>query len=227
LDADIREPIHPTRGLKIGIGDELMVSARVRRLQAADPRKVRVLDRHGGARWHPVWEGNPRIARQTETGDLQIISDGPGCRPYIAEQTTARWIWRERRNEPGELYLTDAERAFGARLDPQIVIEPHVKPRATPNKRWPLERWKQLVRFVREEGCRVTQVGAAGTPRLSQADFIETPDFRQACAVLARARAFVGPACRGGVGRARGHRARRIREPSRDRVRLATQFVCW
>ena len=177
----------------MGAGDEILVSALARRAQLADPRRVQILDRRGNPRRHWIWDGNPRIAQAGEEGDFQSIADGPGCRNYIERELAGRWYWRAQTNEPGELYLNPGELAFGAQHDPQIVIEPNLKPRASPNKQWPMERWLQLIRFVREEGYRVHQLGPAGTRPLKGATLIETPDFRKACAVLARARAFVGP----------------------------------
>ena len=49
----------------MGWGDEIIVTGVARRLQedARSWLRVRVLDRKGRPRWHPLWDQNPRFAR--------------------------------------------------------------------------------------------------------------------------------------------------------------------
>ena len=172
-----------------------MASGVARRLQARDRRPVAILDRHGRPRWHAIWNGNPRIARPAEVAaglDVQRYVDGPGRRPYIERVTPERFVFRrDWRASRGEIYLSAEERAFGARARGCLVIEPHLKARASSNKRWPLRYWQDLV--AARSDLDWVQLGPLGTERLQGVRLIETSSFRLACAVLACARAAVLP----------------------------------
>jgi len=176
----------------MGMGDEIMVTGQVKRAQQTDPRRVQVVDRDGVPRWHPIWESNPRIARPGEQGDFQLLRNGPGARPYIADKKWRCWTWRAFECTPGEICLTDAERSFAAPHRPQIVIEPTLKARASPNKHWGTTRWEQFAALAHQAGYRLTQLGPRGTRPLPHVALIETPDFRSACAVLANAQIYIG-----------------------------------
>ena len=176
----------------MGWGDELMMTGQARELQRRDPRKVRIA---GDEKFHDAWLNNPRIAQPGEQGDFQPLPrrDADGLRAYIVAKTWKRWTWRAWGPPAGELYFTDEERAFGAAHGGRVILEPHVKPGASPNKQWGWARWSALARMAKDRGCRVTQVGPAGTARLDGADFILTRSMRLAAAVMAEARAAVLP----------------------------------
>lgn len=169
------------------------MSGQARVAQRADPRRVRVLGADRLPRWHPIWEGNPRIARLDERGDFQEIQNAGGCRPYIAGKLHDRWLWREYECPPGELYLSDSELLFARDHWPQVVIEPTIKARASPNKDWGGARWQQFAALASRAGIALMQLGPPGTRALRGAHQIVTPDFRKAAAVLQHARAYVGP----------------------------------
>lgn len=174
----------------VGAGDEIMVSGHVRHMQATDPRKVR-LD-FGKRLWNAVWDHNPRIAKQDENGDFQVYHPRPnGLRPYCSQKTFDKWVWADYKPHVGEIYLQPEEIAFAEQFSPDVVIEPNIKGKASPNKDWGLDRWVQLVATMKDHGMRAVQLGPVGTRRILGAAFIETPTFRQACAVLARARGAV------------------------------------
>lgn len=174
----------------MGIGDELLVTGHCRLLQQTDPRKVR-LD-YGKRLWSEVFNHNPRIAHYTEPGDFQIYRPRPnGLRPYCTAKTENKWTWQEYKPPVGELYFDPHERGFGERYKPMIVLEPNVKNRASPNKRWPWESWQALVWMLAKEGLKMWQLGPRGTRTLAGVRFIETENFRKACAVLSRAKAAV------------------------------------
>ncbi|MCR4331292.1 MAG: hypothetical protein NUV34_01090 [Sulfuricaulis sp.] len=179
----------------MGLGDEIMVSGRARMLQQADPRKCRVTYQ-GKPRWSPIFDGNPRIAGISERGDFQDLParGANNMRPYHTAKTAERWHYNlDFRPEVGELYFTDAERAFGARFAGRIIIEPHIKPGASPNKQWGWMRWNKLAWLMQRAGLLVTQLGPPGTALLEGAEHIPTPSFRLAAAVLAGAQAAVLP----------------------------------
>jgi ADP-heptose:LPS heptosyltransferase len=179
----------------MGWGDEIIVTGVARRLQeeARSQLRVRVLDARGRARWHPIWDHNPRLARAGWPGPALAVTNGPGCRPYIARETARRWFWRDWVCPVGELRLTEAERAFGAGHPARIVVEPALTAKASPNKQWGRRRWEHLAALLARQGYRVSQLGPAGTPVLPGAERIETTGFRHACAVLASARLAILP----------------------------------
>ena len=188
----------------MGWGDEIIVTGVARRLQEEGRSwlRVRVLDREGRPRWHPIWDQNPRFARAGWSGPALTTTNGPGCRPYIARETARRWFWREWVCPVGEIRLTAAERAFGARHAARIVVEPTLSGKASPNKQWGRRRWKLLATLLARHGHRVSQVGPGGTPLLPGAEWIETASFREACAVLGAARLAILP--EGGLHHAAG-----------------------
>lgn len=181
----------------MGYGDELMVAGRARVMQRTDPRKVLVTYK-GVPRWSQwacVWENNPRIAGPDEAGDFQELPARDkltNMRPYHRTKTATRWTYNLAfRPDVGELYFTDAELAFGARYPGRVIVEPHVKPGASPNKQWGVARWQAVAAMLHREGVRVAQLGPVGTKLLDGAELIITPNFRMACAVLAGAKAAV------------------------------------
>jgi ADP-heptose:LPS heptosyltransferase len=175
----------------MGLGDELMASGQARVRHALTGKKVSIVDRHRLQRWSPLWDGNPKIARLGDQGRFEVIVNGPGARPYILEKWPERWVFNpDFRADVGELYLTAEERAFASYYRPQVVIEPNVKPKASPNKDWGWERWQEFARLA--QGIDMVQLGPKGTRQLDGVALIETRDFRHACAVLANARAYVG-----------------------------------
>jgi ADP-heptose:LPS heptosyltransferase len=169
-----------------------MVAGHVREMQLRDPRKVR-LD-FGKRLWNDVWNHNPRIAAIGEVGDFQVYQPRVnGLRSYCAGKTGDKWTWREYKPPVGEIYFQPEELAYAARFAPDVVIEPNLKGRASSNKDWGLDKWRHLVALMRVAGLQPVQLGPAGTRRLIGAEFIDTPTFRLASAVLARARAAVLP----------------------------------
>jgi hypothetical protein len=178
----------------MGLGDALMDSGAARVAQLRDPRKVRILLGQKLV-WSEVWDNNPRLARKDERGDFQVLygrDPVTNMRGYHTGKTDQRWTYNLNfRPEVGELYFTDAERAFAERFAGRVIIEPRIKSGASPNKQWGNERWDALALLCRKAGIHLTQMGGVGTRPMSNAELIQTPSFRLACAVLARAKAFV------------------------------------
>lgn len=174
----------------MGAGDEFIITGQVREMQNSDPRKVKVM--YERPRWHRLWDRNPRIAGPDERGDFQILQGRVnGLRPYCTAKSDVRWTWKAWGPPVGEMYFSAGEQAFGDVNRGHIVIEPHVKSGASPNKRWPLERWKSFVSLLNRAGIKPVQLGSEGTKVISGAEFIRTDDIRKAAAVLARSRAAV------------------------------------
>ncbi|HWI09770.1 MAG TPA: hypothetical protein VNU48_00410 [Burkholderiaceae bacterium] len=171
-----------------------MATSQVRTLNERTHRPVVVVNRMMKPQWHEVFENNPRIARAVTRNTVQLVNAG-GARPYIVSKSATHWKWRPWDIAPGEIYLSAGENEFAAPYAGRILIEPHTKVEGS-NKSWVWERWQQLV----DRGGDFIQVGPHGTVRLDGVEFVETPSFRMACAVLAVSRAFVGT--EGGLGHA-------------------------
>lgn len=180
----------------MGFGDALMDSGAARALQHRDQRQVRIQHQHKVV-WSEVWEHNPRLARPHECGEFQILyarSLAANMRPYHRARDDRRWTYNlDFRAQVGELYFSEHERNMASVHSPQIVIEPTIKPRASPNKDWGWMRWHEFARLALQAGLSLYQLGSRkSTPRLQGAQLIETFNFRMACAVLSRAKAYVG-----------------------------------
>lgn len=182
----------------MGWGDEIMATGQVRELYARDPRRVAIVDRDGRVRKHEIWRGNDKIVDVRFTGagvpqGAQLLRNGPGLRPYIAEKHPDRWIWKAWDRPRGEIVLDAKEKAIGARYTGRVIVEPHLKAKASPNKDWGWMRWNKLVWLMRSAGYKVSQMGPGGEPLLDGVEPIVTASFREACAVVASARAAVLP----------------------------------
>jgi hypothetical protein len=149
-----------------------------------------------------MWNGNPRIARPEAVArglDVQWCDNYSGHRPYVdyGRTTKQRWAYTGWRCAPGELYFSPEEIDFAEpwRGREFVVVEPHVKPNASPNKRWGLERMQRLVDLVSRRGGapELVQFDWSGGPLLRGVTRVRPPTFRHGCAVLSRARAYVGP----------------------------------
>lgn len=150
-----------------------------------------VIGRDGRVRGNEVFRNNPRIS--DDLGSVRLLN-GPGARPYIAGRTPQRWTWQRWDIEPGEIYLSDDEVAFARHFAGMILVEPSTKV-VNGNKAWPFERWQKVVDTLSEQ--RFVQVGPPATRWLSRVERAPTNTFREACAVLAASRTFVG--CEGGL----------------------------
>lgn len=172
----------------MGVGDWLMCTAQVRELHARTGKRVRVVNPKGISQWSEVFRNNPKIVHPDEAGAISVrLTNSSGARPYIAAKMPDHWVWRRWNIAPGEIYLTDEERAFGARYAGHILIEPNTKVIGS-NKAWVSTRWQEVV----DAGGEFVQVGVPGVAPLHGVTFVETPSFRHACAVLAASRCFVG-----------------------------------
>lgn len=172
-----------------------MVSGRARVQQETDPRKC-IVTYEGKPKWSPIWENNPRIARPYDKGDFQkLVARGANNqRPYHLAKTPEKWVYNLNfRPDVGELYFSRDELEFGKRHRGLIILEPHIKSGASPNKQWGWDRWQKLTDQILAEGLHVSQIGPHGTRLLRGARLIQTADFRHGCAVLQYARAAVLP----------------------------------
>ena len=139
-----------------------------------------ILDKAGRRRWHPLWERSNCIARPGEPGEFPGILNGPSCRPYIDYQRSTKdrwWFTGWRPPMPGQVFGVQPD----ARAAGLVLVEPHIKATASPNKQW--GRWQELVRSF--PGVPWAQLGNAGTTWLAGVERLETRDFRDACSLIA------------------------------------------
>jgi len=181
----------------MGWGDEIMVTATVRRVHAGGKRKVAVRHKRGGAAWHPIWENNPRMATPAEVAiatPVIWIDERSGCRPYIdyaAVVRRERYGWKAYGPEPGEIYLTAEEKRAARIVAGRVLIEPHTKPGGTVNKQWGWARWQALV--DRHPEVPWVQIGPPGVASLNGVKRFETRNEREAAAAVSQMRAVVVP----------------------------------
>lgn len=190
----------------MGYGDEIVGSGLAR---GAAVRKKRVAFGDGiNIRWHPyahqIYQGNPNVARPGSEGsaDLEWVAHYPGQRVYNSvEQGGSAWRWRECVMVPGEIFSTAEELKFAAKQGQGfVVVEPSVPSfkSVACNKQWPTDRYQEVAYQLMRSDCEVVQLvpppgNYAPTYRIRGARAVETRTFRDALAVLARAKLYVGP----------------------------------
>jgi hypothetical protein len=176
----------------MGWGDELMAAGEVKRLAAGSQRVYRITDSRGNKyplhRWNELWTGNPHIAAPGQPFD-DSYENRPGLRPYIADKVWRQFTWRAYHPEPADMFLTDLEIAIGRTAAGSVVVNPDIKDKASPNKKWSRDNWEALIRL--NATIDWVQVSDGTTPPLRGARVVHTRSFREACAVMAQSRAAV------------------------------------
>jgi hypothetical protein len=174
----------------VGIGDALMAAGEARRMHKSNGLPVLIVDRRGRPTWYDVWEGIPYIVKRPGGRPFTRIVNGGGVRPYIAAKTPTRWTWKPYRPYPAELRFTPAEMAFAEPYRGMVMLEPNGKNIGHANKLWPMQRWAELVEQINVPLVQcVSEPGPHPGVKVLK---VITPAFRQACAVLSVAKAFVG-----------------------------------
>lgn len=177
----------------MGWGDEIIVSGIARRMQRANPLPVRVVDVKGRTRWSEIWDHNPRLARPEHRGPVQFCTSSSGRRGYIAGKERGGWVWRNWVCPIGEIYLTDEEKSFGVRHSAKVILEPSIKPEASPNKDWGWSRWCEVSKNLGSLGFSVAHFAMRNGRVLPGAEVIRAKNFRHACAVVSKARLAILP----------------------------------
>ena len=175
----------------MGIGDALMASGEARRLHKSNLLPVIILDRRGRPYWSEMWDGVPYILRKPIGTPFTRIVNGSGTRPYIAAKTPAKWLWRAYKPYPAEIVFTPAELEFAEPYRGMIMIEPNGKNIGHTNKLWSPQRWIELVDQLDLAFVQCVPHPLTPHPGVKVLKVL-TPAFRQACAVLSVAKAFVG-----------------------------------
>lgn len=134
--------------------------------------------------WDEVFENNPRILREPKQGQKVIVVENiPLRRPYITVATPERYYYNlEFKAEPGELFLTDEEKASGIE---GVLIEPNTKDFGLSlNKAWPWERWQELVKRI---DLPWVQLGPEESRSLDGVKRVITKTFREALGYINKA----------------------------------------
>lgn len=158
----------------------MMAVGEARRLKQVAGRHSVIVDGSGTPRKKDEFQGLDYI----RPGDI-AIRNGGRHRPYVAGKTDIRWKFREFRPWPGEIRLTDAQRALGR---PVVLIEPNLKAGASPAKRW--TGYQDVVDLRPELPWAQFDYGM---PILRGVERIKTASFAEACGVLSGAIAAVLP----------------------------------
>jgi Glycosyltransferase family 9 (heptosyltransferase) len=178
----------------MGWGDDLMVAGEARRIHRLTGKVVSIVSHVGGAsHWSPLWNGLTYIAAPGQIGGVTII-DSPQHRPYRAAVSPIGSTWREYNPQPSEILFSDREIEFARQVgNGFIVIEPHVKLErdGAENKQWGFENYRKLVQTM--ANVKWIQLSRSHLMSLPGVTHVRTNSFRQACAILAQASAYVGP----------------------------------
>lgn len=169
----------------MGYGDDLIVSSIVKKAYAKHNKKICVGDGQKVI-WEEVFEHNPKMSKEPYPGCIWVPNI-MGKRPYIdyTRSKPGKIAFNyDYKVEPGEIFFHPSE----LRHDQKdfIYIEPNVKGTFSGNKDWGFEKWQQVVKalpykFIQGRGRRLDAV-----------EQVETRSFRDACALLANAKLFVG-----------------------------------
>lgn len=147
----------------MGIGDQVMAAGRAKLLHKATGKRI-CIGKYPTILWSPLYNQNPYLVSPSEgdSGACKWLEDSPGSRPYIDYQGTRlhsdnrrmvgkkfrRWVFMKNHSpEPMEIFFTHQEEweRDQLRKRPYILLSPHIKSKAPPNKKWPFEYYQQLV----------------------------------------------------------------------------------
>lgn len=126
---------------------------------------------------------HPLRARLRPPADRQLV-DRLGCYRFRLDY----------RATPAPLVLTEAEQAVHAQWQSRrfLLIEPHSKAQASPGKRWPFERYVEVVRQLAPE-IEILQLGAPDSPLIDGLSRVPTNSFREVLPYLKAAQLYIGP----------------------------------
>lgn len=184
----------------MGIGDEIMASGHAYKKYKETGKPVAILDRHGNARSHFMWEGLPFIASpamfKNARKKVETIVNGPRCRPYIDHThsvPSVQWVWQSQgscEDYRGHIVLDKAERELAKEYKGLLIVEPNVKLGDGTNKAWGRARMMRVIE--RTPHLPWAQLGPDGTIWIGSARHIITDSFRLAAAIMSSAIGYVG-----------------------------------
>lgn len=170
----------------MGLGDEIMALGRAERLFEETGKPVAICNAGGYPRTHDAWLGNPAVDEKSD----QRIDDGANVRPYIKEWHGRRIIFNmDYRPRAGRIWLNMSERKFARDLglpEKFAIVAPFLKDSASVNKDWGVENWEAVIDGFPLPVYQL--LPTRDTPVIKGAQGIYTPSWRQAAAVIAKAR---------------------------------------
>lgn len=196
----------------MGWGDELIASG-LARGAAHRGKRIAFGNRHQII-WSPqcyeIFRLNQNVAWPGEENEpnsrffrskLEWIEHYRGRRLYGHVVDGRHWVFHDFQCLPGEVVFDADEQNFAKTApiaEPFVVIEPRVKPMGAcdgSNKQWSVFRYEAVAdELLRRPGIRTIQFVPPGVrPLLVNCDAVETPTFRHALALLARAALYIGP----------------------------------
>jgi hypothetical protein len=179
----------------MGAGDWLMASSYAAGLYDELPSHPVAFGDGRRSYWHEVFENNPAVATPSDVlmkRPVQWLAHHKGARPYIdyARTTPERWAFvPDGGRKPGTIVFS-ADEARRLTEPGYVVVEPHIKATASPNKHWGFARYQAVVdalphvRFVQPD---------YGRRLLDDVEAVSTPTFRTACRLIRDADAYLGP----------------------------------
>ena len=171
----------------MGLGDWIMASGDAKEANERTKKKVKLGD---GVRmsWDgQVFANNPRMASNSDT-DVVWVKNYQGHRPYLKGTKNGRLLFNDDYKPiVGEIYFSPEEQEVIDKIRGNyIIVEPNVKKvyAHTVNKAW--HGWEELFKH----DLPWIQLGDATTDKKTK--WIETTTFREALAILSKAKLFVG-----------------------------------
>lgn len=185
-----------------------MAAGRAKLRHEASGKKI-AIGNGGHIFWCDAYQNNPYLAERFIPNETEWLLDYPGHRPYIdyhkitrvlgirdarGRHRSLRWFWKhDHRPTPAEFFWSEKEEEFRVALSfrpPYVIIEPHIKPKAPPAKRWPLASFQRVVDELRDQ---VEFIQFDTDQGLLKGVGTTTANFRQAAMWLSKAKAYLGP----------------------------------
>lgn len=170
----------------MGIGDSILSTAEAKHYNEQYGLPVVFADKKTKKiYWDEVFENNPRILKRPENGQKVVVVENiPKRRPYIELATPERYYYNlDFRAEPGELFLSDEEKASG--IEGAVLIEPNTKDYGLSlNKAWPWDRWQEVARRI---DLPWVQLGPEESRSLDGVKRVVTKTFRDALGYIRKA----------------------------------------
>jgi hypothetical protein len=171
----------------MGLGDWLMASGDAKEANERTGKKVKIGD---GSRMFTdiqVFSNNPRMAFKYDT-DVVWVNNYPNSRPYLKGTNKGKLLFNDDyKPRVGEIYFSHEEQKDIDKIDGDyIIVEPNVKKTFihTVNKAW--HGWEELLKH----DLPWIQLGDVTADKKTK--WVETPTFRDALAILSKAKLFVG-----------------------------------
>jgi len=143
-----------------------MAAGRAKLLNQATDKKI-CIGRPNQLLWCDLYDNNPYLVRPSDhlpNDEIIWLYDYPGARPYIDYVGTRlhpenrrlkgikniqRWVWDFKYGppEPADVFLTEEEKwqASTHMKHPYVIVDPHIKEKAPPHKRWPFPYFQDVV----------------------------------------------------------------------------------